>query len=109
MNDANQKLSEDFIQEFKDNVYWDLISKHQKLSENFIRTFQDKIDWSKLLHNQNQKYYSIKFIQDFAPEMNYYYKFHTYSRRIQRWWKDIYYRPQGKGFKKCKNEFERLI
>ena len=79
------------------------------LSENLICDFQDKIYWNYLLHNMNQKYYSIKFIQEFAPKINKYYKFHTYSRRIQRWWKDIYYRPQGKGFKKCKNEFERLI
>ena len=33
---AYQKLSEDFIREFKDKVNWDKISQYQKLSESFI-------------------------------------------------------------------------
>jgi len=112
---AKQKLSKDFIREFhykiKDDLTendWILISQ-KKLNEKFIRKFKDKVYWNYILHNKYQKYYSIEFIQDFAPKMNYYYKFHTYSRRIQRWWKDIYYRPQGKGFKKCENEFKEYL
>ena len=39
-----QKLSEDFIREFKNKVNWIWISKYQKLSENFIREFQYNVD-----------------------------------------------------------------
>ena len=41
----HQKLSEDFIREFKDKVDWENISACKKLSEDFIREFKDKVDW----------------------------------------------------------------
>lgn len=40
-----KNLSENFIREFQNNVYWGRISHYQKLSENFIREFQDKVHW----------------------------------------------------------------
>lgn len=39
------KLSEDFIEEFKDQVDWDIISTYQTLSESFIRKYKDHLDW----------------------------------------------------------------
>ena len=60
----SQKLSEDFIREFKDKVDWELISKNQKLSEDFIREFKDKVSWPEILHYQTlseefkEKYYN---------------------------------------------------
>ena len=36
----SQKLSEDFIREFKDYVNWYCISAYQKLSEDFIRNLK---------------------------------------------------------------------
>ena len=41
-----QKLSEDFIREFKDKVDWYYISQSQQLSEDFIREFKDKVNWN---------------------------------------------------------------
>ena len=38
-------LTEDFIREFADNVWWGNISEYQHLSEDFIREFKDRIDW----------------------------------------------------------------
>ena len=46
-------LSEDFIREFKDDVYWINISIYQKLSEDFIREFKDKVDWNWILKINN--------------------------------------------------------
>jgi len=39
---CKQKLSENFIREFKDNINWYWNSRSQKLSENFIREFKTK-------------------------------------------------------------------
>jgi hypothetical protein len=41
-----QKLSEAFIEKYKDRVDWDYISKHQKLSHDFIIKYKDKIYWN---------------------------------------------------------------
>ena len=49
---AFQKLSESFIEKFKDNVSWYDISCHQKLSESFIEKFKDKVDWQLILQSQ---------------------------------------------------------
>ena len=38
-----QKLSEEFIKKFKDEVDWLSISIYQKLSEDFIREFKDEV------------------------------------------------------------------
>ena len=46
----NQKLSENFIREFKDNIDWNSISQYQKLSEDFIREFKNKINWNSISH-----------------------------------------------------------
>ena len=40
-----EKLSEDIIEEYQDEVWWDAISCQQKLSESFMIKFQDKINW----------------------------------------------------------------
>ena len=44
-------LSEDFIREFKDYVYWGWISERQKMSKKFIAEFIDKIDFRRVLQN----------------------------------------------------------
>jgi predicted glycosyltransferase len=36
---CNRKLSEEFIKEFQNKVYWSNTSCYQKLSEDFIREF----------------------------------------------------------------------
>ena len=40
-----EKLSEEFIEKFKDKVNFWRISQYQKLSEEFIQKFQDKVNW----------------------------------------------------------------
>ena len=40
------------VDEFKNEVDWESISKYQKLSENFIIEFQNKVDWYKISKNQ---------------------------------------------------------
>jgi len=44
-----QKLSLDFIREFKDKVDWSCISHYQKLSYSFICEFRDKLDLGRLM------------------------------------------------------------
>ncbi len=41
----DNKLSEDFIREFQNNINWELVSQYQQLSEDFIREFYNRVDW----------------------------------------------------------------
>ena len=61
-----QKLSEDFIRDFRCEVNWSYISLYQKLSENFIREFKNKVDWSWI--SQIQKL-SEEFIREFQDNI----------------------------------------
>ena len=61
-----QKLSEDFIREFKDKVLWNYISGYQKLSEDFIREFKDRVDWLYILKCQEL---SEEFKEEFKKEL----------------------------------------
>lgn len=59
-------LSEDFIREYQDKVYWDYISIYQKLSESFIREFRDKVDWYRISDSQKL---SESFIREFKDKL----------------------------------------
>ena len=61
----NNKLSEDFIREFKDKVDWEHISYYQKLSEDFIREFKDRVDWMMI---SRYKTLSEEFVKEFKEE-----------------------------------------
>ena len=63
---VEQKLSEDFIREFKDKVDWEWISRNQKLLESFIREFKDYVDWEWISENQKL---SKSFIREFQNEV----------------------------------------
>jgi len=39
------KLSEQFIEKYKDKVDWNRISECQELSEKFIEKYKDKVNW----------------------------------------------------------------
>jgi hypothetical protein len=52
------KLSEDFIEEYQNNLSWYRISSRQKLSEEFLIKHQDKILWNTFFYNQNLNQYS---------------------------------------------------
>ena len=62
-----QQLSEDFIREFSHRVNWRCISYIQKLSEEFIREFQDNIDWFSISKYQKL---SEDFIREFADKVD---------------------------------------
>jgi len=62
-----QQLSEDFIKEFKDKVEWRWISEFQQFSEDFIREFQDKIRWCDISRYQEL---SFKFISEFRNKLD---------------------------------------
>ncbi len=63
-----QKLSEDFIRDFSNEVKWVYISYHQILSENFIKEFADKVDWFCVSDRQK---ISNKFIQEFSDKIHF--------------------------------------
>lgn len=67
-----QKLSEPFIEKYKDNVNWSNISRYQVLSVQFIIKYIDKIDWIDLFNNIN-----IDISYEFTLE--YLYKFSLYD------------------------------
>jgi len=62
-----QRLSEDFIREFKDKVVWKEICCYQDLSEDFIREFQDKVDWKVISERQKL---SEAFIREFQDKVS---------------------------------------
>lgn len=63
----NFKLSEAFIREFQNWVYWYAISKRQNLSEDFIREFKDKVDWGLISWHQHL---SQEFIYEFYDKID---------------------------------------
>ena len=42
---SQQKLSEEFIEEFADRLDWDLLTLTQDLSDEFKEKHKDKINW----------------------------------------------------------------
>ena len=83
----NQKLSESFIREFQDKVDWYWVSSHQKLSESFIREFQDKVDWGRISITQKL---SEDFIREFQDRVKWYWisKFQKLSEDFIREFKN---------------------
>lgn len=64
---AHKFLTEDFIREFKDDVYWNCISENQSLSKGFIREFQDRVYWELISKYQHL---SEDFIREFKDRVN---------------------------------------
>lgn len=66
----NQTLSEDFLRDrvsaFK-KVHWACISRWQKLSENFIREFKQKVRWTNIVLYQNV---SLDFVLEHKKKVN---------------------------------------
>ena len=63
----NQMLTEEDLIEFKDCLYWDVISKHQKLSENFCEKFSDRLNITSIVPYQNV---SDEFITKFKDKID---------------------------------------
>ena len=65
-----KQLSENFIRDFIDKADWYYISKYQRLSEGFIREFRDKVDWIWISACQNL---SENFIREFRDKVEWLY------------------------------------
>lgn len=59
---SGYKLTEEFIEKYKDNLYWDIICRYQDLSEDFILRNKSYIKWNKLPISRYK--YSDKFIMN---------------------------------------------
>ena len=90
---VHQKLSEPFIKEFKGRVYWEWISRCQKLSEGFIREFKDKVGWLGVSYSQKL---SEDFIREFKGRVTWVYISHTQklSDEFIEEFKDCYEEPE---------------
>ena len=62
-----QRLSEEFIREFKDKVNWTYISGCQRLSEGFIREFKNWVNWYSISRYQRL---SKEFIAEFKDKLS---------------------------------------
>ena len=58
----NKELNDNYTS--LDSVKWTYISIYQKLSENFIREFKDKVDWYNIFTCQNLSKEFCKEFQD---------------------------------------------
>ena len=104
-----QRLSENFIGEFQDRVNWIQISSKQSLSEDFIRKYKDKIFPRFLLKNENQLYYSSKFIIDLKPYFNNYYRYNVAANKIRNIWVTRYYKPGNIGHLRSINNLNSIL
>jgi hypothetical protein len=64
-----QKLSEQFMRDFRDRVDWMSISICQDLTESFMREMKDDVLWNYAAENQKM---SKDFIIEFHDRINYY-------------------------------------
>jgi hypothetical protein len=74
MDFLKNKYSEEEIRKTANQLSengWDYISKNQTLSEDFIREFQDKVYWIYIRLNENLKV-SYKFCEEFDKKLGYY-------------------------------------
>lgn len=85
---SQQKLSEQFIEDYKDHINWRIVSSAQTLSEQFIDKYKDEVDWRYIVSKQklSQKFIE-EHIKDFPADFG------------CRWWNDIVrYQKVGKTF-----------
>ena len=63
---SHQKLSENFLRTYKDNLNWSSVTKYQTMSEDFIKEMRDYVDWDLVLDYQ-------KLSLEFISKMKYYF------------------------------------
>ena len=99
-------LSEDFIREFKDRVDWHAVSCCKTFSEDFFREFKDRVDWKEVVHMQK---FSEDFIREFKDRVDWGWisKYQKLSENFIREFKDKVnwewisaYQELSEGFKK---------
>jgi hypothetical protein len=64
-NNERENLTMDFIETFKDQVSWRIVTRYCKLTEDFIRSHADLVDWVEVSSYKNL---SAKFIEDFKDK-----------------------------------------
>ena len=64
---AHQYLTEDFIEEHKDEIDWKSVSKYQKLSENFIERYENLLNWRDISSCQKL---SESFIEKYSDKVD---------------------------------------
>lgn len=62
-------LSEDFIEEFKDNIIWELVCQYSFLSEKLIVKYEKYIDWYAISRFQKL---SLNLIEKYEKNINWY-------------------------------------
>lgn len=69
-----QKLSESFIEEFKNKVNWERIVMHQNVSREFVDKFNKKINWQRIsMEKQTEEFlekYKDKILWMYATQEN---------------------------------------
>jgi len=119
-----QYLSEDFIEKYKNEVYWGCISAYQSLSEDFIERYQDKVNWcwismhqslseefiekheNKVYWNCISRYQSLseEFIEKYKDKLNW-----GYISKCQSLSEKFIYKHQDKiSYYNCLNKYYRL-
>lgn len=63
----NKRKLDCSIDEFKNKVNWDTLSRYEQVSENFIREFQDYINW-KFISGSHR--FSINLLREFKDKVN---------------------------------------
>ena len=85
---CHKGLTEDFIREFADKVYWGSISTYQHLAEDFIREFKDKVNWLTISVSQQL---SEDFIREFADKVDWH-SISKYQRLSKEFIEEFKYR-----------------
>src|SRR5690606_69529 len=95
----HQKLSEDFIREFKQNICLDLASKYQKLSPEFMQEFELKPPKHSWFNKTNeQKEFYIKKHTNYEIENGCVIAYKSCRRSGCSWFNSQYYYEVGKEY-----------
>ena len=102
----HNRLTEDFIREFKDEVDWKVISAYQHLSEDFIREFEDRVSWGCVSHYQHL---SEDFIREFQDRVDWFYlsMYQRLSEEFIREFKDKVYWAGISEYQRLSEDFIR--
>ena len=63
-------LSEEFMEEFHENLNWRAVCYSQRMSEKFIRKYSEHMHWGYVARHQHIKKFSAAFMNDFAVQLN---------------------------------------
>lgn len=73
LSEANNhfyKFTIDFLEEFQEELYWDLISRYQVLEEDAIERFEDRLDFKEI--SASGQTFSTDFIRKYKDHLDWY-------------------------------------